>query len=70
MNGNINTYLITGLTPATEYEVLLAAIYDNEVESDEIILLETTGRSLGTFTPFKLRHGENRSHNIYKVLYS
>lgn len=48
VNGNINTYLITGLTPATEYEVLLAAIYDNEVESDEIILLETTAKRTTT----------------------
>ncbi|KAF1382087.1 hypothetical protein PFLUV_G00160800, partial [Perca fluviatilis] len=35
VNGNINTYLIKGLSPVTEYEVLLAAIYMNEVESDE-----------------------------------
>lgn len=44
MNGNINTYLIKGLSPFTEYEVLLAAIYSNEVESDEVILVETTGK--------------------------
>lgn len=43
MNGNINSYLIKGLSPASEYEVLLAAIYGNEVESDEVILVESTG---------------------------
>lgn len=42
VNGNTNTYLIKGLSPASEYEVLLAAIYANEVESDEVILVETT----------------------------
>nr|XP_033493053.1 collagen alpha-1(XIV) chain-like isoform X1 [Epinephelus lanceolatus] len=42
VNGNINTYLIKGLSPLTEYEVLLTAIYGNEVESDEVILVEST----------------------------
>ncbi|XP_041812046.1 collagen alpha-1(XIV) chain isoform X3 [Chelmon rostratus] len=42
VNGNINTYLIKGLSPATEYEVLLSAVYSNEVESDEVILVEST----------------------------
>lgn len=44
VNGNINTYLIKGLSPITEYEVLLAAIYSNEVESDEMILVESTSK--------------------------
>ncbi|XP_074468542.1 collagen alpha-1(XIV) chain-like isoform X3 [Sebastes fasciatus] len=42
VNGNINTYLIKGLSTLTEYEVLIAAIYGNEVESDEMILVEST----------------------------
>ncbi|KAM6974892.1 LOW QUALITY PROTEIN: collagen alpha-1(XIV) chain [Tautogolabrus adspersus] len=42
VNGNINTYLITGLSHLTEYEVLIAAIYNNEAESDEVILVEST----------------------------
>uniref|UniRef100_A0AAV2K1X8 Collagen alpha-1(XIV) chain n=1 Tax=Knipowitschia caucasica TaxID=637954 RepID=A0AAV2K1X8_KNICA len=50
VNGNTNTYLIKGLTPATEYEVLLAAIYANEVESDEVILLQTTAKRATTTT--------------------
>ncbi|XP_055081432.1 collagen alpha-1(XIV) chain-like isoform X2 [Periophthalmus magnuspinnatus] len=48
VNGNTNTYLIKGLTAATEYEVLLAAIYNNEVESDEVILVETTAKRTTT----------------------
>lgn len=44
VNGDINAYLIRGLSPSTEYEVLLAAIYGNEVESDEVILVESTGK--------------------------
>lgn len=43
LDGNINTYLITGLSSSLEYEVLLAAIYRNEVESDEVMVLESTG---------------------------
>ncbi|XP_062266177.1 collagen alpha-1(XIV) chain isoform X1 [Platichthys flesus] len=42
VNGNLNTYLIRRLSPDSEYEVLLAAVYANEVESDEVILVEST----------------------------
>ncbi|XP_019206399.1 collagen alpha-1(XIV) chain isoform X5 [Oreochromis niloticus] len=48
VNGNINTYLIKDLTPSTEYEVLLAAIYGNELESDEVILVESTAEKTTT----------------------
>ncbi|MED6270422.1 hypothetical protein CHARACLAT_010181, partial [Characodon lateralis] len=48
VNGNINTYLIKGLEPASEYEILLAAVYANEVESDEVILIETTAKRTTT----------------------
>ncbi|XP_069566387.1 collagen alpha-1(XIV) chain-like isoform X2 [Brachyistius frenatus] len=62
VNGNINTYLIKGLSPSTEYEVLLAAIYGNEVESDELILVEstverTTTIATTTTTTAAPRHG-------------
>lgn len=45
VDGKVNTYVIRGLSPSSEYEVLLSAIYSNEVESDEVILLESTGKS-------------------------
>uniref|UniRef100_A0A3Q3QYN1 Collagen, type XIV, alpha 1b n=1 Tax=Monopterus albus TaxID=43700 RepID=A0A3Q3QYN1_MONAL len=45
VNGNDNTYVIGGLSPSSEYEVVLAAIYGNEVESDEVVLVESTGKS-------------------------
>lgn len=41
---NVNTYTINGLAPGSEYEVLLTAIYSNEVESDEVVLVESTGK--------------------------
>lgn len=44
VNGNLNSYLIQGLSASSEYEVLLSAIYGNEVESDELILVESTGK--------------------------
>ncbi|KAK5910749.1 hypothetical protein CgunFtcFv8_004985 [Champsocephalus gunnari] len=48
IDGKMNTYLIQGLTPLTDYEVLLTAIYKNEVESDEVVLVESTVEILTT----------------------
>ncbi|KAF0024141.1 hypothetical protein F2P81_022943 [Scophthalmus maximus] len=48
VNGNLNSYLIQGLSASSEYEVLLSAIYGNEVESDELILVESTVERLTT----------------------
>ncbi|KAJ4927718.1 hypothetical protein JOQ06_015520, partial [Pogonophryne albipinna] len=48
IDGKMNTYLIKGLTPLTDYEVLLTAIYKNEVESDEVVLVESTVEILTT----------------------
>lgn len=45
VDGNVNTYVITDLSPASEYEVLLAAVYNDDVESDEVVLVESTGKS-------------------------
>ncbi|KAM8841502.1 collagen alpha-1(XIV) chain isoform 2-T2 [Spinachia spinachia] len=42
VNGNIDSYLIGGLGPLTEYEVVLAAVYANGAESDEVVLVEST----------------------------
>lgn len=43
VNGDINSYLILGLSPTTKYEVVLAAVYANEAESDDVVLVESTG---------------------------
>ncbi|XP_061597427.1 LOW QUALITY PROTEIN: collagen alpha-1(XIV) chain-like [Cololabis saira] len=48
VNGKTNTYLITGLISDSEYEVLLAAIYANEAESDEVVLIENTAERTTT----------------------
>ncbi|XP_024154110.1 collagen alpha-1(XIV) chain isoform X3 [Oryzias melastigma] len=48
VDGNVNTYVIRGLSPDSEYEVLVAAIYANERESDEVILVETTAKRTTT----------------------
>lgn len=45
MDGNVNTYVITDLSPASEYEVVLAAVYNHDAESDEVVLVESTGKS-------------------------
>lgn len=43
IGGNMNTYVITGLRPLTEYEVTLTAIYRDKAESENVMLSETTG---------------------------
>lgn len=40
--------MIRGLRPGSEYEVLLAATYGNQEESDEALLLESTGEDTCT----------------------
>ncbi|KAL6473905.1 hypothetical protein MHYP_G00174660 [Metynnis hypsauchen] len=42
ISGNSNSYVITGLTPLTEYEVALTAIYRDKRESDALELSQTT----------------------------
>ncbi|KAJ8291054.1 hypothetical protein GJAV_G00020860 [Gymnothorax javanicus] len=40
--GNVDSSIITGLEPSTEYEVSLSAIFFDETESDVVTALETT----------------------------
>ncbi|XP_060771295.1 collagen alpha-1(XIV) chain isoform X2 [Neoarius graeffei] len=42
IGGNLNSYVITGLRPLTDYEVTLTAIYKDKAESENVILSETT----------------------------
>ncbi|XP_047015920.1 collagen alpha-1(XIV) chain isoform X3 [Ictalurus punctatus] len=42
IGGNLNSYVITGLRPLTEYEVMLTAIYKDKTESEKVVLIETT----------------------------
>ncbi|CAB1320950.1 unnamed protein product, partial [Coregonus sp. 'balchen'] len=42
VNGNMNSHLLTGLRPITEYEVSLIAVFRNEEESDAVTLTEST----------------------------
>lgn len=42
MPGYINTYVVNDLSPLTEYEVLLSAVYGDEAESSAVPALETT----------------------------
>lgn len=50
LDRSTNSYVIGGLRPGSEYEVLLAATYSDEVESDEVVLLESTGSSASDCT--------------------
>ncbi|KAF5901087.1 collagen alpha-1(XIV) chain isoform X1, partial [Clarias magur] len=40
--GSMNTYVVNDLSPLTEYEVLLSAVYRDEAESSAVPALETT----------------------------
>ncbi|XP_069394076.1 collagen alpha-1(XIV) chain isoform X2 [Paralichthys olivaceus] len=42
LSGSDNRYLLTSLSPSTEYEVMLTAVFDDESESDTVSVIETT----------------------------
>uniref|UniRef100_A0A8C7DFL3 Collagen type XIV alpha 1 chain n=1 Tax=Oncorhynchus kisutch TaxID=8019 RepID=A0A8C7DFL3_ONCKI len=42
LNGKMNSHLLTGLRPITEYEVSLIAVFRNEEESNAVTLTEST----------------------------
>ncbi|KAM3596124.1 uncharacterized protein V6R79_008541 [Siganus canaliculatus] len=42
VDGHVSSYLIRGLEPAAEYEVLLSAVYGNEAESEEVAIVQST----------------------------
>ncbi|XP_075070110.1 collagen alpha-1(XIV) chain isoform X2 [Mixophyes fleayi] len=48
LNGNVNSNLIDGLQPSTEYEVYLSAIFADETESDSLSAAATTLRRTTT----------------------
>lgn len=43
LDADVDSYLLTGLAAATEYEVTLAAVYGQQAESDPAVLFESTG---------------------------
>uniref|UniRef100_A0A8C8GL09 Collagen, type XIV, alpha 1b n=1 Tax=Oncorhynchus tshawytscha TaxID=74940 RepID=A0A8C8GL09_ONCTS len=47
LNGKMNSHLLTGLRPITEYEVNLFAVFRNEEESNAVTLTESTVVRLG-----------------------
>ncbi|XP_073341494.1 collagen alpha-1(XIV) chain-like [Pagrus major] len=42
LSGSDNRYILMGLSPSTEYEVMLTAVFKDESESDTISVIETT----------------------------
>ncbi|XP_028983776.1 collagen alpha-1(XIV) chain isoform X2 [Betta splendens] len=42
LSGSDDRYVLTGLSPSTEYEVMLTAIFKDESESDTVSVTETT----------------------------
>ncbi|XP_046874496.1 collagen alpha-1(XIV) chain-like isoform X4 [Hypomesus transpacificus] len=50
VDGDVNSYVLTGLRSLTEYEVSLSAVYTDEAESDSVSLIESTVRKTTTTT--------------------
>lgn len=42
LSGSENQYILSGLSPSTEYEVMLMAIFTDKSESDTVSVIETT----------------------------
>ncbi|KAG7235269.1 hypothetical protein INR49_002875 [Caranx melampygus] len=42
LSGSDNRYILTSLSPSTEYEVMLTAVFKDESESDTVSVIETT----------------------------
>ncbi|XP_068425396.1 collagen alpha-1(XIV) chain isoform X1 [Clinocottus analis] len=54
LSGIDNRYTLTGLSPSTEYEVMLTAVFKDESESDTVSVIETTWdvtTTIATTTP-------------------
>lgn len=44
LSGSDNRYILTSLSPSTEYEVMLTAVFKDESESDTVSVIETTSK--------------------------
>ncbi|KAG7475312.1 collagen alpha-1(XIV) chain isoform X1 [Solea senegalensis] len=42
LSGSDNTYILAGLSPSTEYEAMLTAVFNDESESETVSVIETT----------------------------
>eukprot|EP00063_Salmo_salar_P082387 XP_014057222.1 PREDICTED: collagen alpha-1(XIV) chain-like [Salmo salar] len=42
LSGDVDSFLLSGLSPNTEYEVMLQAIFKDQSESDAVLVVETT----------------------------
>uniref|UniRef100_A0AAZ3P740 Collagen, type XIV, alpha 1a n=1 Tax=Oncorhynchus tshawytscha TaxID=74940 RepID=A0AAZ3P740_ONCTS len=42
MGGDVDSFLLSGLSPNTEYEVMLQAVFKDQSESDAVLVVETT----------------------------
>lgn len=49
LGGSDNRYILSGLSPSTEYEVMLTAVFNDESESDTVSVTETTCKSYFSF---------------------
>ena len=45
MSGTVDSYVLTALSPSTEYEAMLTAVFKDKSESDTVAVIATTRKS-------------------------
>uniref|UniRef100_A0A4W6CGR3 Collagen type XIV alpha 1 chain n=1 Tax=Lates calcarifer TaxID=8187 RepID=A0A4W6CGR3_LATCA len=61
LSGSDNRYILNGLNPSTEYEVMLTAVFNDESESDTVSVIETTCKWLFNWQHVLVPGGQRRA---------
>ncbi|XP_035765868.1 collagen alpha-1(XIV) chain [Neolamprologus brichardi] len=64
LSGSDNRYTLTGLSPSTEYEVMLTAIFKDNSESDTVFVTQTTLPTQTTTTSTKTTAARQAVRNL------
>ncbi|XP_070968507.1 bifunctional arginine demethylase and lysyl-hydroxylase PSR-like [Oncorhynchus clarkii lewisi] len=61
VNGNMNTYPLTGLIPNTEYKVPVSSTFRDNFKSDAVNINESTGKTRDNPSPLDSGQGSSES---------
>uniref|UniRef100_A0AAZ3QBM6 Collagen, type XIV, alpha 1a n=1 Tax=Oncorhynchus tshawytscha TaxID=74940 RepID=A0AAZ3QBM6_ONCTS len=56
ISGDVDSFLLSGLSPNTEYEVMLQAVFKDQSESDAVLVVETTRERIMQLNSFSMHH--------------
>ena len=56
LSGDVDSFLLSGLSPNTEYEVMLQAVFKDQSESDAVLVVETTRERIMQLNSFSMLH--------------